>query len=369
MSFNLVEALPRDATLRRLLEVLLPYLERPGVTEVCVNRPGEVFVESGEGWERHSVVELTRERCDQIAAATASFSDQMIDGQHPIISATLPAGERIQVILPPVVDGKSASFTIRKPSEGIRALKDYEREGAFDRFAWGASKRLAEREEDLAASDRRLLELLRTSELAEFLRLAVRERKNIAVVGETGSGKTTLMKTLCQSIPPDERLVTIEDVRELMLPKHPNRVHLLYSKGEQGMAEVTPADLIASAMRMKPDRVLLAELRGSEAFDYLKLLTTGHAGSITSYHAESGALAPERYVFMAKEHPQASVYDPTVIKRLVRLTIDVVVHVTARTVYDGNDKPVSKERFVSEVTFDPTDKLEAQFGDGEVHRL
>jgi type IV secretion system protein VirB11 len=157
-------------------------------------------------------------------------------------------------------------------------------------------------------------------------------------------------------------------VRELFLPNHPNRVHLLSSKGGQGVARVTPSDLIAANMRMKPDRVLLAELRGGEAFDFLKLLTTGHSGSITSYHAESCALALERYVFMAKEHEQASIYDAAALKRLVALTIDVIVHVVAAVVFDAQGNPARKERYVGEVHFDPVAKLQARFGDSHLYR-
>ena len=262
-------------------------------------------------------------------------------------------GERVQIVLPPVVDPDTVTLSIRRPASVIRSLADYAASGAFDRYVWQEPRGLSRQTEELTEVDRALVSHLRSHRLGNFLELAVRERRNIAVVGETGSGKTTLMKTLCQSIPTVERLITIEDVRELQLPRHPNRVHLLYSKGEQGVAEVTPSDLIAASMRMKPDRVLLAELRGAEAFDYLKLLTTGHAGSITSFHAESCALAVERYVFMAKEHPQASIYDPPSLKRLVDLTIDVTLHVEARYVYDGEGEPIGKARYVSAVRFDP----------------
>ena len=135
----------------------------------------------------------------------------------------------------------------------------------------------------------------------------------------------------------------------------------------KGVAPVTPSDLIASSMRMKPDRVLLAELRGGEAFDFLKLLTTGHSGSITSFHAESCALASERYVFMCKENEQAAIYDTAALKRLVALTIDVIVHVTAKTAYEDG-AAVRKERFVAEVHFDPVAKLQARFGDATLHQ-
>jgi type IV secretion system protein VirB11 len=120
------------------------------------------------------------------------------------------------------------------------------------------------------------------------------------IVGSTGSGKTSFMKTLCRDIPATERIVTIEDVRELFIRHIENCVHLIYSKGGHGQARVTPADLIASTMRMRPDRVLLAELRGSEAYDFLKLLTTGHSGSITSYHASSASVAIERFALMRR---------------------------------------------------------------------
>ena len=204
--------------------------------------------------------------------------------------------------------------------------------------------------------DKGLVEALSKRDLKAFFQKAVLHKKNIAVVGETGSGKTTLMKSICQSSPSHERLITIEDVRELVLPSHPNCVHLLYTKGGQGVARITPADLIATTMRMKPDRVLLAELRGSEAFDYLKLLTTGHSGSITSYHAESCALAPDRYVMMCKEHPDAGIFDAASLKRLVTMTIDIVVHVSVELVFDDEGGAVRKDRYISEIGFDPVAK-------------
>jgi type IV secretion system protein VirB11 len=220
---------------------------------------------------------------------------------------------------------------------------------------------------DVTPLDRRLIGFLQENRLKDFFRAAVLAKKNIAVVGDTGSGKTTLMKSVCQSIPTHERLITIEDVRELFLPLHDNRVHLLYSKGGQGVARITPADLIGANMRLKPNRVLLAELRGGEAFDFLKLLTTGHSGSLTSFHAESCALAAERFVLMCREHEQAAIYDADALKRLFALTIDIVVHVIADSIYDDSGNPVRKERYVTEVHYDPIAKLVARFGDATLH--
>jgi len=367
MNFEQNSLLPHDTVVRELIRPFNKYLDHDGVTEVCINRPGEIFLEIGPEWHRTEDTDITFDRCFALAQAIACFTDQEIGQQRPILSAMLPNGERIQVVIPPAVEIGTISLSIRKPSSGIRTLSQYENEGAFSRFVWARPVALDTRGQDMNPIDLKLIAALEESKLIEFFKLAVVNKKNIAVVGDTGSGKTTLMKSLCQLIPASDRVITIEDVRELLLPNHPNRVHLLYSKGGQGVAKVTPSDLIASNMRMKPDRVLLAELRGGEAFDFLKLLTTGHSGSFTSYHAESVALAAERYVFMCKEHEQAQIYDANALKRLVSLTIDVIVHVESRITYDDELNPIKKERFVGEVHFNPVAKLDAKYGAADLH--
>ncbi len=360
------QVLSRDASVRDMLKPLFRYLPSAGATELCVNTPGRVFVEAGAHWSNYDAPELTIAKLMSLVQCIATFSDQELSPQNPTMSATLPDGERIQIVVPPAVELGTVSITIRIPSPEIKSLDEYETEGAFGRYKWGVSRDLERRRDELDRGDATLIEHLHNRELKRFIRLAVQMHKNIAVVGNTGSGKTTLMKSICQEISADERLVTIEDVRELFLPNHANSVHLLYSKGGQGAPKIEPAELIVSTMRMKPARVLLAELRGSEAFDFLKLLTTGHSGSITSYHAESCALAAERYVFMSKEHEQAAIYDATELKRLVTLTIDIVIHVVANTLYNDAGQGLRKERFVAEVSFDPIAKLRSQFGDNYV---
>jgi len=207
-----------------------------------------------------------------------------------------------------------------------------------------------------------LVDCLERGALQDFLVMAVRHKLNLVFVGDTGCGKTSLMKAACRHIPTDERLVTIEDVRELFLPEHANRVHLLFGRQAAGAGVVTAAELIISCMRMRPDRVLLAELRGGEAFDFLKLLTTGHSGSLSSFHAESCALAVDRYVLMCKEHPQAGIYDASALRRLVALTIDAIVHIKVDRVFDQDGTPLRKERYVAEVHYDPVAKLQQRIG-------
>lgn len=357
--------LDRSAVVTNLLARLFAILRRyPGATELVFNRPGEVMIENGARWETVRDDSLTLDWVNGLATTVARFTNQQVNSSRPIMSAMLPGGERLQIVLPPAVEPGFASLSLRIPAPSIRSLDDYNSDGYFERFAWGFDEgQYSRRRAEISPTDSALIESLHDRDLMKFFAGAVAAKKNIAVVGDTGSGKTTLMKTLCQLIPSYERLVTIEDVRELFLPNHPNRVHLLYSKGGQGQAQVTPADLIASCMRMKPDRALLAELRGGEAFDFLKLLTTGHAGSITSFHAESCALAFERYVFMAKEHADAGIFDSAVLRRLVSLTIDVIVHVVAVVAHDETGQP-RKDRYIKQIHFDPLAKLDAEIGRG-----
>ena len=171
------------------------------------------------------------------------------------------------------------------------------------------------------------------------MRLAVRSRKNILVSGPTGSGKTTWTKALIREIPSSERLVTIEDARELVLDRHPNHVRLFYSKDDQGVARVTPKQLLESCLRMKPDRILLAELRAEEAFDYLRNVNSGHPGSITSVHATSAELAFEQLVLLVKQNPGGRELARSDIKSLLYLLIDVVIQFgveTAPALHQGN---------------------------------
>ena len=153
----------------------------------------------------------------------------------------------------------------------------------------------------------------------------MRARKNIIVSGATGSGKTTLTKALLLEIPADERLITLEDAAELRLDGHPNAVRLFYSKDEQGLARVTPKKLLEACLRMRPDRILLAELRSDEAYYYLRNVNSGHPGSITSVHASSAMLAFEQLTLLVKESPAGRDMPRAEILGLLRQLIDVVV--------------------------------------------
>jgi type IV secretion system protein VirB11 len=320
------------------LRALRPLLANAEVMELCINRPMEAFLETRGGWHREPLPFADFEWCSRLAKLVANSTQQRIDATAPLLSASLPTGERVQIVMPPATTAGCVAIAIRRPADQVWSIEELGRRGIF-RGTRRAGQRLDDTEEEL-------LRLLSSSEYEHFMRLAVRSRKNILVSGPTGSGKTTWTKALIREIPGDERLVTIEDAKELVLDRHPNHVRLFYSKDDQGVARVTPKQLLESCLRMKPDRILLAELRAEEAFDYLRSVNSGHPGSITSVHATSAELAFEQLVLLVKQNPGGRELARHDIKSLLYLLIDVVIQF-------GVER---HERFIKEIWFDPERK-------------
>jgi type IV secretion system protein VirB11 len=333
-----------DAT--SVIEFLRPLreqLDAPGVLEVCVNRPGELLVETVRGWQTVAAPEITQERCLSLATAVATYCDQQVNQERPLLSATLPSGERIQFVIPPAVPRGTVSITVRKPSHPIQQLDDLAREEPFERINEKRATVTRTVNSELLPFERELVELKEAGRNADFLRLAVRQHQTIVVSGKTGSGKTTFMKGLVEEVPTHERLITIQDTAELTLPNHPNVVHLFYSKDAQGTAKVTAKSLLEACLRMKPDRIFLAEVRGDECFYFVRLAASGHPGSITSVHAGSCALAFEQMSLMIRETGAGGGLRMNEIKWLLSVVIDVIVQ------FDRDERG----RFISEILYEP----------------
>lgn len=312
------------------------HLSSPEVTEICINRPGELYLETRQGWRREEAPHLTFERARQFCTAVVNESNtgQRITDMDPVVSLTFPTGQRAQFVIPPACDAGKVSITIRLPSRHERTLAQYQQDGFFDR--------IVERVGDLSDHDRELVDLRARRDYAEFFRKAVLYKKNIVVAGATGSGKTTFMKSLVRHIPAEERLVTIEDARELFISQ-PNVVHLLYSKGGQSASNVTAKSCMEACLRMKPDRIILAELRGDESFYFIRNCASGHPGSITSCHAGSTRQAWDQLALMVKASQEGAGLEFDTIRRLLMMTIDVVVHIAAHR----------GQRHITGIDFDP----------------
>jgi type IV secretion system protein VirB11 len=339
---EVVSGQPRTPTypssLDLTLQALRPLLADPEVTEVCINRPLEAFVETRSGWRHQSLPFADFDWCRRLAKLVAHSTRQRVDETSPLLSASLPSGERIQIVLPPATTLGCVAITIRRPSDKVWSIDELAARGIF-RTARPASQALD-------ATEAELLRLLAAGEYEAFMRLAVKARKNILVSGPTGSGKTTWTKALLREIPSDERLITIEDAQELVLERHANHVRLFYSKDDQGQARITPKQLLECCLRMRPDRILLAELRAEEAFDYLRNVNSGHPGSITSVHATSAELAFEQLVLLVKQSPGGRDLARGDIKSLLYLLVDVVIQC-------GVER---HERFIKEIWFQPARK-------------
>ncbi len=302
------------AVLEHYLAPLQRCLETAGVTELVINRPGELGLERAGRWEWRSAPELTATWLTTLARAAAAFTAQDIGEATPICSTVLPQGERCQIVLPPAAE--AVSLTLRKPSPRSFGLDDFMAAGLFEAVdtAPGGADPI----------DKTLLELRAAGDWPGFFRCAVSGRRNILISGATGSGKTTFAKALVQLIPPDERILTIEDARELVVP-HRNAVHLLYAKDGQGLARVGPKALLEAALRMRPDRILLQELRDGAAFFYLRNVNTGHPGSITTIHADGAQLAFEQLTLLVKESEGGRDLARDDIRNLLLCLVDVVV--------------------------------------------
>jgi type IV secretion system protein VirB11 len=331
------------SSLEHYLVPLRPLLDDERVTELCINRPHEAFIESDTGWRREALPFASFDWCFALARLIANYTRQRITADEPLLSATLPSGERIQVVLPPAAEDGTVSITIRRPASAIWTLEQLQAKGMFDAVA--ASPAAASGSRDATVCE--LACLLADSDHVAFLRRAVQLRQNILLSGATGSGKTTISKALILEVPSDERLITIEDVKELSLRNQPNHVRLFYSHGGQGLAAVTAGQLLASAKRQRPDRVFVSELRtGDEVYDYLVSVNSGHPGSITSVHADSAEMAFVALAQLLKRSEAGRGMSTREGIELAQLSIDVVVQC----------RRLAQRRFVSEVWYDPSTK-------------
>jgi type IV secretion system protein VirB11 len=272
--------------LQNFLEPLADHLGRPDVTDIYVNQPGELWLETmAGGVERLAAPDLTARALDRLARQIAAFSHQGVSREHPILSASLPDGARVQIVAPPATRG-SVAIAIRKHLVMDRSLADYAEDGSF--AACNAT-----------ASDgvEMLLNAMADGDAAATLAMAVRQKRNILISGGTSTGKSTFLNALLREIPDDERLILIEDTPELQL-RHENAVGLLAARSHLGESLATSEDLLNASLRMRPDRIILGEIRGKEAFTFLRAINTGHPGSMSTIHADSPDRAMEQLALL-----------------------------------------------------------------------
>ena len=319
------------AALDSYLLPLKQILDRDGVNEVSINRPFEVWIEYKGDMIREELPSFDLQHLKSLSRLIAQSTEQRLSEEEPLLSATLPNGYRVQIVFPPACEQGCVVMSIRKPSSLKWNLDDYEKMGMFDATSVGA----VEDKNNLI-----LTKLLKLNRIKDFLHRAVLYKKNIIVSGGTSTGKTTFTNAVIRSIPNEERLITVEDAREVELSEHPNRVHLLASKGGQGRSKVTTQDLIEACLRLRPERIIVGELRGVEAFSFLRAINTGHPGSISTLHADTPLMAIEQLKMMVMQAGLGMT--PTEIASYIKNVVDIVIQLKR------GDKG---RRYVSEVYF------------------
>ncbi len=275
--------------LRTYLGPFAPWLERPDVTDILVNRPGEVWVDGHRGFERIEVPEVTDQILQRLAQQIAAYTSQGVSREHPLLAATLPDGARVQIVAPPATR-QHVALAIRKHVVQDLTLGDYEAGGAFANARRAVSGQKTAADVDLA-------QMLDRGDLRNFFSQAVKQGRNIVISGGTGTGKTTFLNALLKEIPASDRVLVIEDTPEVKL-QHPNAVGLVAVGSELGETRVGIDELLRASLRMRPDRLMVGEIRGPEAFTFLRAVNTGHPGSITTVHADSPEGALEQIAFM-----------------------------------------------------------------------
>lgn len=312
----MIDVLPTDGVyLRSYLAPFAPWLGRDDVTEILVNQPGEVWIEvAGRPvMERVAAPRIDDQLLARLAAQVARHSHQGINRQSPLLAARLPGGERIQMVGPPATRAGWA-LAIRR-----HLMSDM----PFEAFQY----RPATRTETALASDP-----------MDRLRRSVQARKTILISGGTSSGKTTFLNSLLKLVPSHERLILVEDTPEIVAP-HANLLGLVAVKGDSGEARVEVDDLVQTALRLRPDRLILGEIRGKEAASFLRAINTGHSGSFTTVHANSPDGAFEQLALMTLQ--AGSRLGRMEIIAYCRSVVDVVVQLSKQ----------GGERFVSDIQF------------------
>lgn len=323
----------------RRLDILQPILDNPEVTEIMINGPNNIFIEKDGKSIKLDLEFETAQKLEDIIQIIVTSVNRTVNESTPIVDARLRDGSRINAVLPPVALN-GPIVTIRKFPEKPITMK-------------------------------KLIELNSlTNEAAEVLRKLVMAKYNIFICGGTGSGKTTFLNALSNFIPRDERIITIEDSAELQIVNIPNIVRLETRNANlEGKGEITIRDLIRTSLRMRPERIIIGEVRGAEAIDMLQAMNTGHDGSLSTGHANSTLDMLSRLETMILS---SSILPLEAVRQQIASAIDIIIFLSrlrdkSRRTMEISEvlgiqqgKIILNPLFLFEETFDkasPSDKL------------
>lgn len=321
--------------LERHLAPLMPFIKTDGVTEICINRPQEVYIERNSKFERQEVEELELKFIEALASLIAEFNNK--EFPHSLLSGMLPSGERVQFVMNPACENETIICSIRRHQMRDMSLDDYNKARAFDEV-------IANVENPRARIKEQLKELYQKRDILGFLKQALVAKQNIVISGGTGTGKTTFLNACLKLIPETERLITVEDTREVAV-KQPNSVNLLFNEDDE---RITALKIFKVCLRLRPDRIFLSELRGAEAWSFLRAANSGHPGSLSTVHADTPQGCFDQLLFMMQQAGSTS--NDERLMTYIKSIINIVVQLK---------RCPSSERFmyVSDFYFDEVDNL------------
>lgn len=289
--------------LERYLAPLQQYLDMPGMTDLFINREKEVFVFFPGDRKVFADAALDHARLLKLAELITTYCNQQLSQANPIVGGRLPNGLRVQIVIPPACADGQIGFAFRRPATVVRTLDELARGGAYDRV-W--DKRVATAEH----ANEELCGLYRKRDIVGFIRLAIASGVNMLLSGATGSGKTTQLNSFLDAVPINERILTIEDTRE-MASRHPNQLNLMVyhekvqgPDGQEMVREISAKDQLKNSLRLKPDRIFLGEIRdGYSAQEFMNAMNTGHGGSMATIHSHSPSECYWRMADLLKDVP------------------------------------------------------------------
>lgn len=302
-----------------LLAPLYRFLEDAQVSEILINKPQEVYIEREGQWQRFDMPELTTQYLRRLFMLLANENKQTLSEGAPILSGNLKDGSRIQLVIPPA--SLYETLSIRKFTLKQLSFEDYHALGFFS-----LAQAVGLHESSHAPDESHLLSLYQAQNWQAFIQQAILQKKNIIISGGTSSGKTTFLNACLGQIPINERIITLEDTYEIDIP-HNNLVRLkaLKPTGES-VARISMQDLVQATLRLRPDRIIMGEIRGREVFDFVSACSTGHSGALATIHANNPRVAFMRMAQLYKLNQVAGM-DEADIYKVLHEVVDVIVQV------------------------------------------
>ena len=302
-----------------LLEPIAHWFHDPEVSEIMLNKPYEIFIEKNGLMQVDSIPVFSPYHVSNLFQLIANENGKILNSAHPIMSGSLYDGSRVQLVISPVC--QDGVMSIRKKVKSCFSLNDYACTDFYSSIVTDCHN--ASHIKSASLNDQLLLRLYHARDWDSFIRHSILFKKNIIVSGGTSSGKTTFLQACLCSVPIHERIIILEDTREIELP-HANQVSLLAQESDQCQSTVTMQQLIRCTLRLRPDRIIIGELRGKEVLDYIDACISGHPGSISSIHADSPRHALMRMVHLYKQNTLNAMTDHAIYQE-ISSAVDIII--------------------------------------------